>query len=299
MAGVLALAAAFWLLGGDRKPKEITEPVARQPVPQQTVPTAAVEKPAPAVPITASSCPPQPAVPVNTARADGQFSLDTALEVRPVPPASAFLTVAREAAQDNRPRDAEVALIAACKSAERQGGSHSVPVADLKSQLGELYLAQAARLGGEDRELLYRRASALMAESADAFAVVLGKNASRTRVAERRLAAVTAAGPEVAGRLAPAPFLSEDSSVMGAANESMAAMQPRSDARRLISADPELSQLESDIGRLQAQASRVSKDPDGMRRRDADATARRDQCEDKNCLMRWYAQRRSQLLNEF
>jgi hypothetical protein len=88
--------------------------------------------------------------------------------------------------------------------------------------------------------------------------------------------------------------------VLGGARDTAQENAPRSSARQLISSDPELAQLESDIGRLQAQASRVTRDPNGLRRRDAEAQARRDaQCEDKSCLLRWYAQRRSQLLNEF
>jgi hypothetical protein len=44
----------------------------------------------------------------------------------------------------------------------------------------------------------------------------------------------------------------------------------------------------------------VTRDPAGLRKRDAEAQATRvAQCEDKPCLLRWYAQRRCQLLNEF
>jgi hypothetical protein len=297
--GLVAVAAAIWMRGPDRMPWQAEPAPMRSAAPQQpATPAAAVTAPEP-VRISASSCPPQAAVPANTATNDGQFALEKALETRPLPSSSAFLAVAREAAQAGRPRDAEVALIAACRVAERQGGSHSVPVADLKSQLAELYLSHAAKVGGEEGEAHYRRASVLLAESTDAFAAALGKNASRTKVAERRLAAVQSASAESAGRLAPGPRLAQDPSVMGAARDSAEDIGPRSDARRLISEDPELAQLENDIGRLHAQASRVSRDPNAMRRRDGDAHARRDQCQDKACLVRWYAQRRSQLLNEF
>jgi hypothetical protein len=296
--GLVALAAAIWMRGSDRMPWQAEPLPMRSTAPQQSATPAADTAPEPAR-ISASSCPPQATVPANQSASDGQFALEKALETQPPPSASAFLAVAREAAQAGRVRDAEVALIAACRVAERQGGSHSVPVADLKSQLAELYLAQAAKAGGEEGEAHYRRASVLLAESTDAFAAALGKHASRTKVAERRLAAVQSASAEQAGRLAPAPSLAQDPSVMGAARESAEDFALRSDARRLISEDPELAQLENDIGRLHGQASRVSRDPNGMRRRDGEAHARRDQCQDKACLVRWYAQRRSQLLNEF
>lgn len=272
---------------------EPTKPVAAPAAPAATV--AAAES----VPISVSTCPPQPAVPVNASSQDGAFALQAAMEADPLPNAAAFLAVGREAAQQGRVRDAEVAFIAACNVAERRGGSHSARVADAKAQLGEHYLAQAARAGAEDNGL-FQRASALFSESADAYAVSLGKNASRTRLAEQRLAAVrTGSALEASARM-PAPMQStSDSTVLGAAAIS-ADDAARSSARELISSDPELSQMESDIGRLQAQASRVTRDPVGLRKRDAEAQARRDaQCQDKACLLRWYAQRRSQLLNEF
>ena len=44
----------------------------------------------------------------------------------------------------------------------------------------------------------------------------------------------------------------------------------------------------------------MSRDPAGLRRREAQALAQRDaRCQDKACLVRWYAQRRRQLLAEF
>ncbi|MEJ5991925.1 hypothetical protein WG902_18115 [Ramlibacter sp. PS3R-8] len=254
-----------------------------------------------AVPISVSTCPPQASVPTNAERRDGAFALDAAMAADPLPSASAFMAVGREAAKQGRVRDAEVAFIAACRVAERLGGSHSAPVADAKAQLGEHYLALAARQAGGDGNTLFQRAATLFSESADAYSVSLGKNASRTRLAEQRLAAVrTGSAAEAAGRM-PAPMQrSNDSTVLGAAPSSMIDEEARLAARQLIFSDPELAQLESDIGRLQAQASRVTRDAAGLRRRDAEAQARRDsQCADKPCMLRWYAQRRSQLLNEF
>ena len=68
----------------------------------------------------------------------------------------------------------------------------------------------------------------------------------------------------------------------------------------LVQSDPELSQLEHDLQRLRAQAATVSRDRQGMQRRDAQALAARDsRCHDKACLRQWYAQRRAQLLGEF
>jgi hypothetical protein len=222
------------------------------------------------------------------------------MEADPLPSAAAFMAVGREAAQEGRLRDAEVAFIAACRVAERRGGSHSARVAEAKAQLGEHYLAQAARAASDDTTL-FQRASTLFSESADAYAASLGKNASRTRLAEQRLAAVRTGSALEASTRMPAPMQpSQDPTVLGAAASSVTEDAERSSARQLISSDPELAQLESDVGRLLAQASRLTRDPAGLRKRDAEAQARRDaQCRDKPCLLRWYAQRRSQLLNEF
>ncbi len=303
--GLLVLVAWLYIFGADSLPwaPEPTAPsTARIAVTEaeNVVAAAAPQPPAAEEVITASTCPPQPAVPASASQQDGQFILDAALETRPLPTASAFMTVAREAVQGGRVRDAEVALIAACRVAERQGGSYSAPVADVKAQLGEHYLRMAAQ-SGEDQEqgrLLYDRATTLLSETADAYAAALGKNASRTRFAEKRLALVRANDPQDAAAKLPPGFRTTPPTEMGAAAGS-AAEAERTDARKLISSDPELAQMDSDIGRLQAQASRVTDDPKGMQKRDAEAAAKRDACQDRQCLLRWYAQRRSQLLNEF
>lgn len=305
-AGVAVLVVVAWMymFGTPRMPWQ-QEQVAQRQVSSVASSPKTAANPASvavtqAVPITVSTCPPQAAVPTNAEARDGAFALEAAMAADPLPSSAAFMAVGREAAQQGRMRDAEVAFIAACRVAERLGGSHSAPIADAKAQLGEHYIATARRdVGPEASQALFQRATALFSESADAYAVSLGKNASRTRLAEQRLAAVRTGTLNEATARMPQPM--QDSTVMGAARQSIVVDEAaRAHVRGLISADPELAQLESDLGRLQAQASRVTRDPGGLSRRDAEAQARRDaQCGDKACLMRWYAQRRSQLLNEF
>jgi hypothetical protein len=185
---VIVLAAWLALSGTGRMPWQ--PEAASQRYAQQSAdaarPATAATTAAQAVPISVSSCPPQPAVAANGAQ-DGKFSLEKALDTVPLPSASAFLAVAREAAQQSRYRDAEVAFIAACRVAERQDGSHSTPVADAKSQLAEHYVAMAARATQEEAgHGLFQRATALLSESADAYSVALGKNASRSRSVRTR-----------------------------------------------------------------------------------------------------------------
>jgi hypothetical protein len=290
LTGFAALAAYLgWLDAGER-------PTAVPGAIQQTA--QAPERPVartapPAVGAAALTCPSEPLLHARGA-ADGQYGLQTALTQAADARPSAFLAVAREAARYGRVRDAEVALLAACHVAERASGPLSAPVADAKSQLGQHYAALAGQGLAAGNAALDERASRLLAESARAYAAALGRNASRTRLAERQLAAVTMA----AALRAPA----EETARMGAAAANSEATQRREAAVAplLVRADPDLERLDADLQRLQAQALRVSRDPAGLRRRDAQAVAQRDaRCRDKACLQQWYAQRRRQLFAEF
>jgi hypothetical protein len=70
----------------------------------------------------------------------------------------------------------------------------------------------------------------------------------------------------------------------------------RSITERLICADPELSRLDRDLGRLYARAREASPNPAAFRRdSDAQWALRERTCRDRECLVRWYAQRREQL----
>jgi hypothetical protein len=250
----------------------------------------------------AETCPRQPLAARRGAN-DGHFVLDAALAAGAQIDPAAYVTVAREAAQQGRLRDAEVALLAACHFAEKASGTHSLMVADLKEQMAQQYAAFAAsEPPGAAREGLLQRASALLTESAITYSAALGRDAPQTRLAEQRLASLhdpatlQHARAELHGDAA--------ARVMGAAPGSAPpARVPEARtgaASRLIASDPELAQLERDMERLHAQVRSVTRDPAGLRRRDSQALARRDAgCQDKACLLRWYAQRRTQLLDEF
>jgi uncharacterized protein len=72
----------------------------------------------------------------------------------------------------------------------------------------------------------------------------------------------------------------------------------RSPAERTICSDPELAQLDRNLGRLHARAKNSTPDRAGFRREnDAEWRWRESTCrDDRNCLLRWYAHRRDQLL---
>ena len=70
----------------------------------------------------------------------------------------------------------------------------------------------------------------------------------------------------------------------------------RSTSEKTICADPELSRLDRDLGRLHARARQAAPDPVAFKRQsDAQWFERERNCRDRDCLLRWYAQRREQL----
>ncbi|WP_299759339.1 hypothetical protein [Ramlibacter sp.] len=303
---------AWWAYLTWVAPGKTAGPVVVTPVAPALAPPA--QEPAPAATPAVTSvadggCPAQPMLP-RTGPRDGQFSLQAALATNPAAEPSAFLTVAGEMAADGRARDAEVAYLVACRVAVQASGAPSTPVADVKTQLGQHYSAVAGQPAARElRPQVLERAQALLDDSVRAYAALLGKNASKTRIAGERLAAVMQAGQ-------PTEIIRSgagDPATLGAAAanaEAAAVLDPnagadcasaRSPAEKLICTDAELAEMDRDLDRLRAQARAVTRDPGGFARRQEDAWARREsQCRgDKACLRTWYAQRRKELFREF
>ncbi|MBC5784937.1 hypothetical protein H8N03_18465 [Ramlibacter sp. USB13] len=299
MAAALAVTAYVkWSSPGAPPEARGFHVAAAPPAPAEPVPIVAQ-------PVTlASSCPAQ-ALANASDDADGRFTLEPVLANANHADASAFLAVAKEATGEGRLRDAEVALLAACHIAEKSSGPASTPLADVKSQLGQHYVLLAAREDLEaTREGLLQRASTLFSQSAGTYATALGRNASKTRLAEQRLAALQAPETLHAALRTAAPLNETTARVQEPSTATMGAAPTaaprRGSAPELVRSDPELAQLEHDIERLRAQAASVTRDRGGMQQRDAQALAQRDaRCQDKACLLQWYAQRRAQLLDEF
>jgi hypothetical protein len=236
-----------------------------------------------------SACAFEPLLAANGA-ADGKFSLQAALANPQLPSSKSFLAVGREMAAAQRWRDAEIAMIAACRVATPSSGGRSVRVANAQMKLGELYAARASRRDATDP--LFARAQQLLQASAAAYTEVLGKEASISRIAQERVASLDKPqrGPLFAGEDDASPRIPVDTGIMGAGPLASATVA-RDDA--------DLGQLQGNIARLHAQARAITRDPAGMRQRDAAAQAQRDACKDESCLRRWYADRKRQLLNEF
>ncbi len=274
-------------------------PTAAQAVPAVPVVPIQAAEPVPVVPpvLVATSCAFEPLVDRTGAR-DGQFALSSTAIQRGTD-AGPFLKVAEEAVKEGRSRDAEVALIAACRIAGHSG-IPTAPLADVKSRLAEHYGLIAAReteVG--PRTGLMERAEKLLADSVHAYAGALGKDASRTRVAEKQLAALRERGAQaLASAAAPvgvggtATASEQQAARLGAARPSLAERPPQ--------ADEEVVELEADLERLYTQARTVTKDPAGLQRRHQQAMAQRAACRgDESCLRNWHAQRKKQLFAEF
>jgi hypothetical protein len=233
-----------------------------------------------APPVAPAACEWSPTLPPAGDK-DGRFTVDAALSLPSTSSPGAFLDVAREAMGDGRPRDAEVALIVACRLAARQSTRPTVLLGDIQALLGEHYAKTKAADGAPDE-----RTRRLFSDSLASYVAALGPQAAKTRSAQARLASADRAEPQATAV---------------SARESPPSPPPvPAAAPALVHSDPDLAQLESDLARLRAQAESVSKDPAALRRQAERARAQRDAaCHDRACLERWYAQRRRELLEEF
>jgi len=287
---VVALVLAGWLATRGPAPDTLATSVATVAVrPEAPSPVAGTTALATAA--APAACAFDPLLPRQGVQ-DGRFEVNAALATAADAPPSAFVAVAREATGEGRARDAEVALIVACRLAARSAPPPSVPISNVLGLLGQHYVSTAAGAQTDElRDALLARGRDLLDGSARGYTAVLGADSSRSRHATQRLAALQQR--EEAVRQA-AVMEQRDGEIAG--EESQGAC---TGGRRFACDDADLQQVESDLQRLRAQVESVSRDPAGVRRRAAEAEARRDACADRGCVARWYAQRRSQLLDEF
>lgn len=245
-----------------------------------------------------ATCELDPLIPPAGAQ-DGRAPVEHPFPGGPRARAKVFVAQAQAALARGRPRDAEVALLAACRQHDVASARPTVPLARVLGMLGERYAAAArAEASPALREQLRERARHVLGLSAQAYAVALGPNASRSRQARQRLASLEQ--DLLAAAEAPQP--GSDDRLQDEAAPARAARKPdpkRVPAVASLAADPELRQLASDLARLRAQAEAVSEDPAGFRQRAERAQSQRDQCQDAGCLRAWYAKRRRELLAEF
>ncbi|HZN48132.1 MAG TPA: hypothetical protein VFB71_10940 [Ramlibacter sp.] len=288
---VVALVLAGWLATRGPAPDTHKSPVGPGPVRSEAASSTAATATMAAAAAAPAACAFDPLLQRQGAQ-DGRFEVDAALATAADSPPSAFVAVAREAAGEGRARDAEVALIVACRLTARGAPPPSVPISNVLGLLGQHYVSTAAAAQADElRDALLARGRELLDGSAQGYTAVLGAGSARSRQATQRLAALQ----QREDALSQGASMEQRDGELGA-EESQGAC---AGGRRFACDDADLQQMESDLRRLRAQVESVSRDPAGVRRRAAEAEARRDACRDRACVARWYAQRRSQLLAEF
>lgn len=290
-----------------------------------------------------SSCPAQPAVAVAGDK-DGQFPFQSELAGLTATEIGSFIVIGKESASAGRPRDAETALLMACRLADKLKGTGSVESANAKYQLGWHYAARAregpSATGGAREELL-ARAQRLYADSLNTYRSKWGEDHEKSRFAAEGLASVRQTLAQA--QTLPLP---DESRASGAARKASAPVRPamasnsaassrpvltprkaelakvgqaprqppnlsartapsfdcrraRSIPEKMICADAELSRLDRELGRVYASARNAAPDQAAFRRQQNREWVRREStCRDRDCLLRWYAERRIQLMRE-
>lgn len=116
---------------------------------------------------------------------DGQFSAPSEVIDKTLSDVAAYASVANDAVARGRVRDAEVALIMACRIAGHLAGAPSQELADTRYQLARHYtmVAAAGPAGDGQRGEVLRRAETLFAESMESYAARFGPPHEKTRLA--------------------------------------------------------------------------------------------------------------------
>lgn len=306
VAGLLLGGLAVWALLGHAPERD----AAPRPV-QASAPAAAVQAEA------TGDCGSTLLLAKGRGGDDGTESLAPAPQQSTKSQASALLVRGKEAAAGGRPRDAEALFINACRNAQAIAGAHDEPVADAMYNLGRLY----ARQEGASRAVR-TRARELYAAALQGFRTSLGADAEKTRYASEGLAvlgeegqAVAEAKPRLAVRREapkppaikpveppqaaqrePAPVPAAPTVAKIDAKPSFDCSRARSPSEKIICADPDLARQDRELGRLFARAKAAAPDPAAFQREsDARWHEREAECRDRECLQRWYAQRRGEL----
>jgi hypothetical protein len=270
-----------------------------------------------------AACPQQPAAAPSGA-ADGRFHVPARLSSYGPSDIGAFMTIGKEAAAAGRPHDAEVAFIMACRVADQFKGSDSTESGRARDQLAVHYddllreagpAVVASRGELQHRVALLRPGRAvppperpvLMAQvpappsvpaPAPAPAAIV-KTPAPTAVSKPALAQ-PAPPPKPVRRVElaqarPTPKLATAQAV----HPSFDCGKARSASEKLICSDARLAQLDRELAQLHARARMSARNTWAFQQRNDEEWRRREAtCRDRDCLLRWYGQRRYQLMNE-
>ena len=291
-----------------------------------------------------NACPSQPAI-AAAGEKDGQFPLQTEVSGLTATDIGSFLVIGKQSAAADRPRDAEVAFLMACRVADKIKGTGSVESADARYQLGAHYGALAlasARPAGIDQAELLQRAEGLYADSLPAYIAKYGKSSDKSKQAAEGLSAVRlalaqppqnaqpvpdgipvqasaasstelviqadevpsasslppASRPQLARAVPDMPQSSQGVGTSRGTGPSFDCRRARSNTEKMICSDAELARLDRELGRAYDRARNAAADPAAFRRQGELEWRRRETiCQDRGCLLRWYAYRRAQLVS--
>jgi hypothetical protein len=281
-------------------------------------------------------CPLQPAA-AKTGGSDGRFQMPEELHKYGPGDAGAFMVIGKEAAAEGRLRDAEIAFLMACRVADRFKGAESVEAANARVQLALHYetLAQLdSAADGAGRSELQRRAQLLRppgsAASAPALRSAPGPTPGPSPVpatvpaaekpvqtaipAEKPLppkpAVVTEAKPPApqvqakpASRRVESPLTrsrpARAVATVVTQHPSFDCRKARSATEKMICSDSQLAQLDRELGWLHTRAKNSARNSWAFRSQSEQEWRRREaSCRNRECLVRWYAHRRHQLLDD-
>ena len=281
---------------------------------------------APQTPPAAFRAPECPAAPIAAVAGthDGRYRMPADLSGYAATDPQMFVSIGNEAAAAGRAHDAEIAYLMACRVADRFRGT-AAAVAEARYELARYYgnLANASAATATDRSELLQRAEAMYSASLQIWHASPGGDPVKSRYAEQGLAgvrqmaaaqAVVAPGPLAAAPVVAAPMVAGPRSSAPAraqplASAATAPPKPaapkqvaavhergpshcdgaRTRADRLICSDAELARLDREVGYLQARARNAW-------RYEQEWRAHKAACEDRACLLRVLATRRSQLI---
>ncbi len=262
----------------------------------------------PSAPSARTECPSEPAT-AALSKKDGQYAVRSDLSSNGERDIAGFVLIGKEAAASGRPRDAEVAFLMSCRLADKFKGLASPESIDARYQLARHYAQVALHSGanaGPNRGELLRRAEALYLDSLSSYRARHGEKHEKSRFAAEGLASVRTAlaqSEKAASRVAQSPRPAAPGTTRpamatpSAVRPSFDCAKARSTPEKMICADPELAQLDRELGRLHARAKSSAVDSAAFKRQNDSEWRRREAtCRDRECLTRWYADRRAQLI---
>ena len=103
---------------------------------------------------------------------------------------------------------------------------------------------------------------------------------------------------EIAKVTPTTPPISQEPGTARGAGPSFDCRQARSTTEKMVCSDAELARLDREFGRAYSRAKNATADPAAFRRQSELEWRRRETiCQDRGCLLRWYAYRRAQLVS--